>query len=119
MSTSFNGKELRIMDRVVVTPWPVMDAFDDGQRIIVLLDPDSYLTDPEYKKKRRSGTPPNKNLLAYSYDGNLLWEADFPSDVDYYYRISSQQPLRVNSFSSFRCEIDSSTGKILGKEFYK
>lgn len=119
MSMSFNGQEMRISDRVIVTPWPVMDAFDDGHRVIALLNPDSYLTDPDYKKQRRSGMPPNKNLLAYSYDGHLLWEAEFPSDVDYYYRISSQQPLRVNSFSSFRCEIDAATGKILRKEFYK
>jgi hypothetical protein len=119
MSVSFNGLELRFGDCMVTTPWPVMDAFDDGHRIIALLNPDAYLTDPVYKAKRRSGMLPNRNLLAYSYEGRLLWEAEFPSDVDYYYRISSRQPLLVNSFSSFRCEIDSATGKITRKEFFK
>lgn len=119
MSVSFNDLELRIGDCVIVMPWPVMDAFDDGHRIIVLLNPDAYLTDPSYKTQRRSGMPPNKNLLAYSYDGHLLWEAELPSDADYYYRISSRQPLRANSFSSFRCEIDPSNGKIIRKDFFK
>ena len=119
MSISFEKSELRIGERVIVTPWPVMEAFDDGERVIVLLNPDAYLTDPAYKIQRRSGMPANRNLLAYSYDGDLLWEAHFPSDVDYYYRISSRQPLRVNSFSSFRCEIDPTTGKIIKKDFFK
>jgi len=119
MNLSFNDIKLRIGDCEVVTPWPVLDAFDDGHRIIALLNPDAYLTDPTYKIQRRSGLPPNKNLLAYSYDGHLLWAADFPTNVDYYYRISSQQPLLVNSFSSFRCEIDPATGKITRKDFFK
>ena len=119
MKISFSKSELRIEDRVIVTPWPVMDAFDDGQRVIALLNPDAYLTDPAYKIQRRAGMPPNKNLLAYSYDGNLMWEADFPENVDYYYCISSQHPLRVNSFSSFSCEIDPATGNIIKKDFYK
>jgi hypothetical protein len=119
MNIVFNNQELQIGDRVIVTPWPVMEAFDDGHRVIALLNPDAYLINPTYKIQRRSGMPPNKNLLAYSYEGNLLWEADFPSDVDYYYHISSQQPLRVCSFSSFRCEIDPITGKIIRKDFFK
>ncbi len=119
MKISFNDLELRVGNCVITTPWPVLDAFDDGHRIIALLNPDAYLTDPAYKMQRRSGMPPNKNLLAYSYDGKRLWEANFPSDVDYYYRISSKQPLRVNSFSSFRCDIDPATGVIIRKEFYK
>jgi hypothetical protein len=49
----------------------------------------------------------------------LLWEADLPSDADYFYRIASVRPLRVNCFSSFRCEIDPATGRIIRKDFYK
>jgi hypothetical protein len=119
MNISFKESELRIGERTIVTPWPILEALDDGQRVIVLLDPDSYLTDPAYRSRRRVGAPPNRNLLGFSYDGRLLWEGEFPSDVDYYYRISSLQPLRVNSFSSFRCEIDPATGRIIRKEFYK
>jgi len=119
MKVSFSGLELRIGEETIITPWPVLEALDDGQRVIVLLDPDSYLADPAYRAKRRAGAPPNRNLLGFSYDGQLLWEAEFPSDVDYYYRVSSVHPLRANSFSSFSCEIDPATGRILRKDFYK
>lgn len=119
MNISFNGSQLRIGEQTIVTPWPILEAHDDGQRLIVLLDPDPYLTDPAYRVRRRAGAPPNRNLHAFSYDGKLLWQAELPSDVDYYYRISSVHPLRVNSFSSFRCEIDPATGLIVGKEFFK
>lgn len=119
MNVSFKNQELKIGNHMITTPWPVMDVFDDGHRVIALLNPDAYLTDPAYKTCRRSGAPPNKNLLAYSYEGHLLWEADFPSATDYYYCISSKRPLRVNSFSSFRCTIDPETGKIIKKIFYK
>jgi hypothetical protein len=87
--------------------------------IIVLLDPNTYLNDPSYDKDRRRGKNPLRNLFALAIDGQLLWEAEFPEKVDYYYSVSSKAPLTALSFSSFRCEIDLVTGRIVRKEFLK
>ena len=119
MILKFENKFLNIGDFELEMPWPILDVADDGQRIFVLLDPESYLGDKDYVAGRRSGLPPIKNLLAFSQKGDLLWSAEFPSEVDYYYKISSLHPLTVNSFSSFRCEIDSRNGEIIRREFFK
>lgn len=104
---------------MVITPWPILDAFDDGDRVIALLDPDAYLLDPTYKTRRRAGMAAVRNLLAYSHEGIVLWEANMPEEDDYYYRICSRSPLTVNSFSSFRCEIDTRNGNIISRQFFK
>nr|WP_295891846.1 hypothetical protein [uncultured Devosia sp.] len=119
MTLSFDGSEIRVGDHVFTTPWSVVDAYDDGTRVVVLLNPDDYLTDPTYRERRRAGAPAIKNLVAYSYDGRLIWEAEFPDDVDYYYRIHSRRPLRAYCFSSHLCEIDLSNGEIVEKKFFK
>jgi len=119
MNIFFENQELRIDCLLVKMPYPILDAFDDGYRVVVLLDPDSYLKDPLYLAKRRAGESSKRNLLAISYEGVCLWEAELPSDVDYYYKIVSKKPLVVNSFSSFVCEIDPGSGRISQKIFYK
>lgn len=118
-SVPYEGSKLLFDGKSVVMPYAVRDAFLLGDRIIVLLDPDSYLNDPSYGKERRRGNNPLRNLLALSRDGKTLWEAEFPEAVDHYYLICSRRPLRVNSFSSYQCEIDSRTGRILKKVFFK
>ena len=60
-----------------------------------------------------------RNLQAYSHEGAVLWEANFPDEVDYYGQIWSRFPLVVDSFSSFRCEIDSTNGNIISRQFFK
>ena len=110
-------------DRVVVVDgaelcmeYPVREAFALGDRVIVLLDPDGYLKDPSYPRERRRGVDPLRNLRAYTPAGELLWEAEFPEAADYYYRIVERDPLAALSFSSFRCRIDSATGRIVEAE---
>lgn len=119
MTVSFSRSELTIRGKVVITPWPILEAFDDGDRVIVLLDPDAYISDPTYKTRRRAGMAAVRNLLAYSHQGAALWEADFPEGNDYYGPIWSRSPLVVHSFSSFRCEIDSTNGNIISRQFFK
>jgi hypothetical protein len=118
-SVTYHGKNLFVDGKSIFLQYEIRDAFVLDGKIIVLIDPDSYLQDPAYSKERRRGNNPFKNLVALSLDGSLLWEAEFPEKVDYYYFISSKQPLVANSFSSFRCCIDINTGKIVTKEFYK
>lgn len=103
----------------VRTPCRVKDAFQCAGSTIVLLDPDAYLKDPDYPKERRRGESPLRNLRAYSSSGELLWEAEFPEQADYYYRIVSRSPLVALSFSSYRCRIDPATGRIIEAQFLK
>jgi hypothetical protein len=95
------------------------EVFELDERVIVLLDPDDYLADPDYPKERRRGQNSLRNLRAYSMSGQLLWEAEFPEPADYYYKIVSRTPLVALSFSSYRCQIDPETGRILEAQFVK
>ncbi len=115
----FQGNLLFVGNASLPMPYAVRDAFLLEGMIIVLLDPNAYLRDPSYGKNRRRGDRPLRNLLALSTEGKLLWEAEFPERADYYYRVSSRSPLTVLSFSSFRCEIDPQTGRILKRVCFK
>ena len=116
---TFQGKTLIVDGTPLVLPYAVRDAFMLGDKVVVLLDPDSYLSDPSYGKDRRRGNSSLHNLVALTCEGNLIWEAEFPEQADYFYKVISRSPLCVLSFSSFRCEIDPQTGRILQKEFLK
>lgn len=87
---------------------PIQDAFLEESRIFVLFDPGS-------------GSWPSANMICVGLDGEQLWVAEFPegSREDYYYLISSRKPLVVNSFSSYKCQLDPETGKIVSREFLK
>ena len=49
MTVPFSRSELTIRGNVFITAWPILEAFDDGDRVIVLMDPDAYISDPTYK----------------------------------------------------------------------
>jgi hypothetical protein len=42
-----------------------------------------------------------------------------PEEADYYYRIVGVDPIEADSFSGFRCRIDSKTGGIVCSQFMK
>jgi hypothetical protein len=122
MNISYEGTSLNIGGRIVETPWPVREAFELDGRVVALLDQQAHLKVPILDIREMRNAPRGRNLFCYSPDGRLQWKAEFPGgddSEDYYYRISSRSPLKVNSFSSFRCEIDPETGRIIRKEFYK
>lgn len=119
ISVEHQGKTLLINGMAREMSYDILDAFPLNEKIIVLIDPDSYLRDPSYSKERRRGINPLRNLLAVSNDGTLLWEAELPEKVGHYYSISSREPLVANFSASYRCEIDAGTGLIRKKEFYK
>lgn len=118
-NVQFEGRRLTVDSHVIELSMDILDAFELDGRVIVLGDPDSYLLDPQYRGRPDADIPAFRNLMAYSLDGTLLWEAEFPQDVDYYYEIVSRQPLVAASFSSFVCRIDPATGKIVSAEFVK
>lgn len=114
-----DGPDVIFGDHRLRMEYPVRQAFELDGKAIVLLDPDAYLKDPAYPKERRRGTDALRNLRAYSQSGELLWQAEFPEAADYYYRIVRRSPLTVLSFSSYRCRIDATDGRIVEQEFYK
>ena len=116
---SFSGAEVNLNERRLKMPYRVLDAFISKGVIIVLLDPDSYLRDREYKQRLQNTGVALRNLAAFDFEGKRLWEAEFPQNTDYYYKVSSKEPLIVYSFSSFECEIDPTSGKIKSKSFFK
>lgn len=103
----------------IATEYPIADAFELDGRWIVLLDAEAYLQDPGYSLDRRRGVEPLRNLRAYANGGRILWEAEFPTPADYYYRIVGRDPLIAQSFSGYRCRIDPVTGRIIAAEFTK
>jgi hypothetical protein len=115
MSIAFAGKSLKINGRSVELPWPVRQAIEHQGKVFVLLDPDAYLTSSGYSKEE----PALRNLWAFDLDGCKIWEAALPEDPDYYYRLTSTDPLVANSFSSHICTIDSGSGAILQAQFVK
>lgn len=115
-----NGaRTVRVGGASITVEYPVRDAFELDDAVIVLLDPHEYLQDPAYPRERRRGEDALRNLRAYSRAGDLLWEAEFPEPADYYYQIVSRSPLVALSFSSYRCRLDPATGRILEAVFVK
>jgi hypothetical protein len=106
------GREFRF-------PYPVLEVGVVAGSLVALLDPDSYISAPGYREQRRSGMPAPRNLVGSPMHGGSPWEAEFPEESDYYYKIVSWDPLIALSFSGYRCRIDPATGKILSSEFTK
>jgi len=119
MKLSFQENVITINDLRVEVSWPVLDAVKFGRSVFVLIDPNVYLKDPSYQDSLRRGAPAIRNLIAFRDDGTKMWEAEFPESADYYYKIVCLSPLTVNSFSSYRCEIDPENGQIRRREFLK
>ncbi|HAK59544.1 MAG TPA: hypothetical protein DCO77_04065 [Nitrospiraceae bacterium] len=108
---TFSGTSLKIDTEEIVLPYSVVDAFVSKGIIVVLLDPDANLEkDKQYK-----------NLLAYDPSGKKMWEAELPTPKpsDVYWKIVKKDPLVAYSFSSYECEIDLCSGKIIRSDFYK
>ncbi len=105
---AFDRNRIVAQGRWIELEHPIQDAFLRDGRIFVLFDPGS-------------GSWSSGNMVCVGLDGEKLWVAEFPESgrEDYYYLISSRNPLVVNSFSSYKCELDPATGKILSREFLK
>jgi len=116
---SFEKNVLKIDGDSHDLEWPIRDAVEDLGKVYVLLDPDVYLADADYKAGRRAGVPAIRNLLGMSKLGERLWSAELPESSDYYHAFASTSPLVVYSFSSHKCEIDVTTGSILVQEDLK
>lgn len=95
----------------------------DGQTcssiVLILIDPDSHLADPEYRRKRRAGLIAFSNSRAFSRAGEEIWAAEMPAPADYCSSIVRTDPIEVPSFPACRCRLDVRTGRLLAREFMK
>ena len=106
------GNTLNINGKLIILEFPIREAFEISDRVIVLLDPDSNL-------KRQDQF---KNVIGFDAGGNQVWIADLPTleSTDVYYKAIVGNPLRLFSFCSFgECLVDPKTGRILSKPYYK
>ena len=118
-SVTHDGDIVRVAGRAIRMEYMVLDAFWAHGRAIVLLDPAAYLDSVAYSRGRRKSREPLHNLRAYSPGGEVLWHAEQPAPEDHYYKVESRDPLRVLSFSAFRCDIDPDTGRIAARPSLK
>ena len=111
MNVSFVERELTIDGNTHILAFSIDEAFALGDRVIVLFDPNGS---PELGERM-------SNLIAVTGDGSTVWEAKLPTNFsgDRYYRIASRDPLVAYSNRSFDCTIDSNSGQIISKTFYK
>ncbi len=109
MIVTYSGANLRIGTDLHVLRYPIQDAFNLGNVVVVLYDPDAVPAGPF------------RNLVALTEDGSLVWEAETPTGypTDRYYRIASHSPLIAYSSQSFDCCIDPTTGRIISRTFTK
>jgi len=62
----------------------------------------------------------SKNLQCYSYDGELLWICDAPTDEDTWMDIYEHQgKIMAGSWGTYSCEINPSSGACLNGVYTK
>ena len=101
---TLEGKEIRLEH-------PIADAFEIDGKVIVLYDSDSYT--------KKWGQFPN--LIALDPDGKQLWTAELPTtqSQECYYQVKRTNPLIACTWTSWECEIDIETGRVLSRTFLK
>ncbi len=88
------------------------------QNVIELIDSDCsiVLLDPSQESRTF------QNLLYIDCEGSIVWEADLPDTNvgDVYLKVLYQDNCIIAySWSGFKVEIDSKSGKIISREFVK
>lgn len=109
--TNYKDNRLTIDGTTFNLSYPIADAVEYGDRIIVLFDPDAYTS--KFGQFR--------NVAAISRQGTMLWHCELPSTTsgDRYYRLKINGGIKAASVYSELCELDAHSGKILNKEFLK
>ena len=98
-------------DTMDYTSLEVKQTFQLGERKIVLFDTDNVIP--------LAGQSPN--LVCYASDGSIDWIAELPTSQtgETYVEVTSINPLVAYAFFSWKCTIDTKTGRIIEQEFLK
>ena len=110
MSVSFSGNTLTISGVDHTLEYPILDARQVDGLTVVLFRPEAFRGGGQFR-----------NLVGLDGHGDECWKAELPTNMgmDAYVQIVSEAPLTVDSYCSYRCEIDVTTGKVTTKEFFK
>ena len=110
MSVSFSGNTLTISGVDHTLDYPILDARQIYDLIVVLFRPEAFRGGGQFR-----------NLMGLDAHGAECWRAELPTNMgmDAYVQIVSETPLVVDSYCSYRCEIDTATGEVNTKEFFK
>tara|TARA_B100001094_G_C18183692_1_gene802434 strand:- start:231 stop:587 length:357 start_codon:yes stop_codon:yes gene_type:complete len=111
----FSGKKIQIDRKTIILDREIDDLIVINHKIIVLLK--VHITQGR-----------DHNLICLNDYGNILWIAELPNrpvdlpntsslELDFYWSIRASHPLSVGTFSSYNCEIDINTGKLISQEF--
>jgi hypothetical protein len=100
-------------------PYRARSVLECSGVTVVLIDPDHYLADPEYRIRKDAGAPALRNLWAFDAAGQKLWEAELPESNDYFYEVVAVTPLTANAFSGYTCELDPLQGRIVRRTYTK
>jgi hypothetical protein len=108
---TFSGATISVNGRYFQMGYPIEEAFEADEKVVVLLDPDAFV--------EKFGQ--FNNLCAVDFSGRLLWTAELPTTDpgDRYYKITSRTPLIAYSVWSYECEIDADTGRITRRIYFK
>lgn len=107
---SFQENTVDVAGNSFEVEYPIQDVKVVNELVLVLYKPDAFKGGGQFR-----------NLVAFTKQGEKKWLAELPTtnSMDAYYQFISESPLVVNSYCSFRCELDVATGEILNKEFFK
>ncbi len=110
MKISFLLNVLEVDGHQVKLDFDIVDAVTVGDSVVVLLDVDSVASVGQFR-----------NLVALDKRGSVIWKAEMPTSANYdrYFKIASVDPLVAYSTTSFECEIDPGSGKIVRRVYYK
>lgn len=111
MSIRYVERELFIDGARHEMLYPIDDAIEYRDSVVILYDPDSA----------DEGSGRFHNLVAVDRSGRKKWVAELPTadPGDRYYKISSSVPLTAYSVRSYDCVIDPGSGRILERTFTK
>lgn len=110
MKISFDIELIRHSRGTLKPQYPVLDAREIGDFIVVLYD---HMAFPRGESAR--------NLFAHEQGGEIFWRAEGIGQgaTDGYTNFISELPLVVGNFSGFTCTIDIESGRVLQKVFTK
>lgn len=110
MRLEFGSNWVKHKDGLLKVNFPVWDAREVGETIIVLYD---YTSFPP--------ASPARNLFAYANDGTLIWQIDSigAGATDAVTNIISEIPFIVGNFAGCTCEVDVCSGVLLKTRFTK
>lgn len=111
MKLKVNEKTIFLGKRQIILDYKIDTAYKMLNKIIVRFEVTKDIVQ----------IPRFHNIICIDLNGNLLWQAELPSDDNLilYYDIFRYWPKIIAHSLSYDCEINIKTGKIIRKRWFK